>query len=398
MFEVVKEFLLLDDNISPFFVCAQTVALLWTFLTGISDLLRYKKVRMNLSRAAIFLSVSVMLILYNAATHFIISPALYHPSLGHKIFFGLYLSVSLYNALAGTFYFLYVADALEKPETYSNYFLIVFPFLFSVTYLSENLVFPVYLANFLIIIVELSMAFLTAYFVYLKKAPKIYLNHTLVSVVVASAYGSRIYGIEFQSADILVDAYLAIVYCTVYLLFLQFYFPGFSWKKSKRHNGELDQELPESSVQENDSDELLNEDKNLQKRNLLEGVNLHVIENRVERFLQEKVFLDEEIRLPDFAAYLGLTVHQTSYFMNHYKKSNFPEFINYHRFEEAKNMILKESNLNLLEIGLACGFNSPSSFHRASVKFAGVPPRDLKREIQNKTLAISYELREQLSD
>ncbi|TGL83436.1 hypothetical protein EHQ72_03120 [Leptospira yasudae] len=58
MLEVVKEFLLLDDKISPFSVCAQTVALMWTFLTGISDLLRYKKVRMNLSRGAIFLSVS----------------------------------------------------------------------------------------------------------------------------------------------------------------------------------------------------------------------------------------------------------------------------------------------------------------------------------------------------
>ncbi|WP_167482474.1 AraC family transcriptional regulator [Leptospira yasudae] len=394
MLEVVKEFLLLDDKISPFSVCAQTVALMWTFLTGISDLLRYKKVRMNLSRGAIFLSVSVMLVLYNAATHFIISPALYHPSLGHKIFFGLYLGVSLYNALAGTFYFLYVADAVEKPERYSNYFLIVFPFLFSVIYLSENLIVPVYLANFLIIIVELSMAFLTAYFVYLEKAPKIYLNHTIVSVVVAAAYAFRIYGIGFQSSDVLVDAYLTIVYCTVYLLFLQFYFPGFSWKKSKRHNGDMEEGSLESAAQENDSDELLNEEKNPQKRNLLEGVNLQTIENRVDRFLQEKVFLDEEIRLPDFAAYLGLTVHQTSYFMNHCKKLNFPEFINYHRFEEAKNMIRKESHLNLLEIALACGFNSPSSFHRASVKFAGVVPSELRKEILEKTLEISYKINE----
>ncbi|MCG6162112.1 helix-turn-helix domain-containing protein [Leptospira bandrabouensis] len=179
------------------------------------------------------------------------------------------------------------------------------------------------------------------------------------------------------------------------MFFLQFYFPGFSWKSSSFHNGEA--KFDSIILTEESYDDHL-EAKSLQKKNLLEGVNLQMIENRVERFLQEKVFLDDEIRLPDFAAYLGLTVHQTSYFMNQYKKSNFPEFINYHRFEEAKNMILKESNLNLLEIALACGFNSPSSFHRASVKFAGVPPRDLKKQIYKTELDISYELQERLSD
>ncbi|EMM70919.1 transcriptional regulator, AraC family [Leptospira weilii str. 2006001855] len=41
-----------------------------------------------------------------------------------------------------------------------------------------------------------------------------------------------------------------------------------------------------------------------------------------------------------------------------------------------------KSNFNLLNIALECGFNSPSSFHRACIKFTGKSPRDLRNEIQ----------------
>lgn len=391
LWNTFERIIFLDANVSPFSASMQAAALILTLFSGISDLYRHRKVHMNLTRAATSLSVFATLVCYNVATYFIISPALYEPSLGHRIFFGIYLSISLYNIVSSLFYFMHIAEAIEKPEKYSSLLLVVFPVLFAVTYFSKNLVFPVCLTNVLIIVALVFMSYLVIRAVYLQKVSKINLNYVLFCSVLIAAYGSRIYGIQVLSTDILVTAYMACVYALIYLFFLQFYFPGFSWKSSSFHNGET---KSDSILLTEECDEDNLEAKSFQKRNLLEGANLHVIENRVERFLQEKVYLDEEIRLPDFAAYLGLTVHQTSYFMNHYKKSNFPEFINYHRFEEVKNMILKESNLNLLEIALACGFNSPSSFHRASVKFSGLVPSELKKGILEKTLEISYELNE----
>ncbi|TGL76512.1 AraC family transcriptional regulator [Leptospira yasudae] len=378
LFEVLKEFVLLDKKISPFSVCIQAVAILWSLSVGVSDLFRYKKIRMNSVRAAKTLSVFFMLILYNIATYYMISPALYHPGFGHKLFFGIYLAISFYNVASSLIYFLYIQDLLEKPERYSNLLLIVFPLSLVFTFSSENLILPIYVTNALIAITFLSISCAATISVYYKKIPRIYLNYLIVCTALAFAYCLRIYGIEVRSPDILVNAFMIGVYGILYLFFLQFYFPGFGWKSSRFHNGEPDQDILDFE-EECDGCDL--ETKNPQKRNLLEGVNLQTIENRIEKFVKEKVFVDEDIRLPDFAAYLGLTVHQASYYLNQYKKLNFPEFINYHRFEEAKDMILRKTNLNLLEIGLACGFNSPSSFHRASVKFAGIPPRDLKKEL-----------------
>ncbi|MBW0432315.1 AraC family transcriptional regulator [Leptospira yasudae] len=383
LWNTFERIIFLDANVSPFSASMQAAALILTLFSGISDLYRHRKVQMNLTRAATSLSVFATLVSYNVATYFIISPALYEPSLGHRIFFAIYLSISLYNIVSSLFYFMHIAGAIEKPEKYSSFLLVVFPVLFAVTYFSKNLVFPVCLTNVLIIVALTFMSYLVIRAVYLKKVSKININYFLFCSVLIAAYGFRIYGIQVLSADILVTAYLACVYALIYLFFLQFYFPGFSWKSSSFHNGEA---KSDSIVLAEESDDDILEAKSSQKKNLLEGADLQIIENRIDKFVQERIFLDEEIRLPDFAAYLGLTVHQASYYLNQYKKLNFPEFINYHRFEEAKNMILKESNLNLLEIALACGFNSPSSFHRASVKFAGVSPRDLKREIQNEIL------------
>ncbi|TGM04690.1 AraC family transcriptional regulator [Leptospira barantonii] len=388
----IKDFVFLDEKVYPISVCAQVVAMLWGLIGGVSDLLRFKKVRMNLARAANFFSIVLMMILYNAATYLILSPALLHPTLSHKIFFGLYFGVSFYSIVSGTFYFLYIVDVLEKPEKYSAILSSVFPFFFALAYFSENLIFPVYLTNVLIILALLAECYLAVYSVYVKKAPKIYLNYTVLCGILVVAYSFRIYGIEVSSPDMLVMAYLAFIYCVVYVSFLQFYFPGFSWKDSKQHNGEP---TSVAMFDKTVSEESSNETKTLPRKNLLDGVNIRVIENRTDRFLKEKVFLDEELRLPDFAAYLGLTVHQASYFLNHCMKSNFPEFLNFHRMEEAKRMIQDRTNLNLLDIALACGFNSPSSFHRASVKFSGLPPRELKKEILEKTLGMSYELNEE---
>ncbi|RHX83783.1 helix-turn-helix domain-containing protein [Leptospira stimsonii] len=116
-------------------------------------------------------------------------------------------------------------------------------------------------------------------------------------------------------------------------------------------------------------------------RNLLEGVNLDKIEENVNQFLTNREYLDEEIRLPDFSAYIGLSTHQASYYLNHYRKLSFSDFLNYHRLEEAKQLILSKKNLNLLEIAFECGFNSPSSFRRACLKFAEKTPKELRNQL-----------------
>ncbi|EMM97176.1 DNA-binding helix-turn-helix protein [Leptospira interrogans serovar Zanoni str. LT2156] len=114
-------------------------------------------------------------------------------------------------------------------------------------------------------------------------------------------------------------------------------------------------------------------------RDLLEGIDLEKVKIKLNHFLDSKGFIDEELRLPDFASGLGLSTHQASYYLNQYLNMSFTDFLQFHRINEVKNMMRIKLNYNLLNIAFECGFNSASSFHRACVKYTGKSPRDLRQ-------------------
>ncbi|RHX89702.1 helix-turn-helix domain-containing protein [Leptospira stimsonii] len=119
-------------------------------------------------------------------------------------------------------------------------------------------------------------------------------------------------------------------------------------------------------------------------KGLLKEEQLARIEERLIFFMEEKRFLDEELRLPDLSAFLGISLHHASLYLNQYRKTSFTDFINQKRIEEAKRLILEETNKNLIDIGLACGFNSYSPFHRACIRFTGYSPKDLRNLVLKK--------------
>ncbi|MCG6168934.1 helix-turn-helix domain-containing protein [Leptospira sp. FAT2] len=43
----------------------------------------------------------------------------------------------------------------------------------------------------------------------------------------------------------------------------------------------------------------------------------------------------------------------------------------------------------MLEIVLMCGFNSTASFHRASLKFAGITPKEPGKKVKNRLETVS---------
>ncbi|TGJ98345.1 AraC family transcriptional regulator [Leptospira langatensis] len=129
------------------------------------------------------------------------------------------------------------------------------------------------------------------------------------------------------------------------------------------------------------SDELQTSSSEKEDLNILYGIDLIQMENKIQKFIDEKVFLHEELRLQDFSAYVGVTLHQVSYYLNKYKKISYTDFINKLRIQEAYQKILQNANKNLIDIGLECGFNSDSSFRRACIRFTGLSPKKLKKEI-----------------
>ncbi|MBM9576892.1 AraC family transcriptional regulator [Leptospira sp. 201903070] len=107
-----------------------------------------------------------------------------------------------------------------------------------------------------------------------------------------------------------------------------------------------------------------------EKRNsLLDGLDLEKQKEKLERLMiQEKLFLDEELRLPSLAEEMNLSVHRLSALLNEFIGKSFHEFVNGFRIEEAKQMLLEEKERSVLSIGLAVGFNSYSAFLRSFMK------------------------------
>lgn len=76
---------------------------------------------------------------------------------------------------------------------------------------------------------------------------------------------------------------------------------------------------------------------------------------------------------------IGITPPQLSEFINSYFDMNFNSFINKYRVEEAKKIILENSDKTILNIAFEVGFNSLSVFYKAFIKFENITPAAFRK-------------------
>lgn len=95
----------------------------------------------------------------------------------------------------------------------------------------------------------------------------------------------------------------------------------------------------------------------------------------IERGMTEqKLYLDSQLTVDSFAAQIGLRPREVSNIINSHYNSNFFEFVNGYRVEEAKRLLREEEGETILAIAFKAGFNSQSAFHRFFKRVAGVTP------------------------
>lgn len=104
--------------------------------------------------------------------------------------------------------------------------------------------------------------------------------------------------------------------------------------------------------------------------------------------LDEKPFLNSELRLSDVANSLGYSIHEISQVLNVELNHNFSDFINSYRVDEVKKKIQKGEiqKYTMTAIAMQCGFNAKSSFQRAFKKATNMTPSEfLKDQGKNST-------------
>ncbi|WP_338092299.1 helix-turn-helix domain-containing protein [Leptospira adleri] len=96
---------------------------------------------------------------------------------------------------------------------------------------------------------------------------------------------------------------------------------------------------------------------------------------RLNDLMENKSFYrDGDLRLIDLAAGLGLSLHQTSRYLNEVHRMSFYELLNHYRVKEACKLLIEDSRKAVLDIGFEVGFNSKSAFNSQFLKATGVSP------------------------
>jgi YesN/AraC family two-component response regulator len=97
---------------------------------------------------------------------------------------------------------------------------------------------------------------------------------------------------------------------------------------------------------------------------------------------KDEVYYNSQLDLRMVSEYLGISPNYVSKIINTHHETNFSEFINSYRIEEAKKMLKSKEfeRYTILSIALEAGFNSRTAFYTSFKKHTGTSPSNFRRE------------------
>ncbi|EMJ63460.1 MULTISPECIES: AraC family transcriptional regulator [Leptospira] len=326
----------------------------------------------------ILLSVSIFLMTNNK----VIFPQETDPRLmKDPIFLGVYFGLVLYASAAVLFCMMFILDGLENPWYYCKRLTAIIPITMIGAFFLPGTIY-ICLCDSATILITLYASGWAIYKIHSSKKANVFFNFPFITLVITSSLILDLAGTLTSSTKMLMFSELIPGFMIAYITLIERFFPVLFSKAYGESNKAF---ADNQALSDFSADNLIEpeEDQTESTRNILEGVELDKIEERINSFLQVRGYADEELRLPDFASYLGLSTHQASYYLNKHMSMKFADFLNMNRIEDVKRNLRDKSHMNLLQVALECGFNSASSFHRACVKFTGKSPREFKKQLIN---------------
>lgn len=103
---------------------------------------------------------------------------------------------------------------------------------------------------------------------------------------------------------------------------------------------------------------------------------------RLEELMHEKkIYLESSLTLEMLATHMSISPRTLSTILNRHYGSNFFEFINTYRIEDAKKLLLQDDHQDatMLDIMYEVGFNSKATFNNFFKKMEGITPREYKK-------------------
>lgn len=98
-----------------------------------------------------------------------------------------------------------------------------------------------------------------------------------------------------------------------------------------------------------------------------------------------KAYCDGDLKLEGLATMLAMTAHELSQLINETCGVNFQEYVNGYRVAALKKALHDPAHAadSILDLGLACGFNSKSALNRVFKEIAGMTPSEYRKQVPN---------------
>ncbi|WP_323813226.1 helix-turn-helix domain-containing protein [Cellvibrio sp. NN19] len=101
---------------------------------------------------------------------------------------------------------------------------------------------------------------------------------------------------------------------------------------------------------------------------------------------EQKLFLKQNLNIEEFSKRINLPVKEVSAVINKHYGTNFFEFMNSYRVEEAKRLLgdSQHADMTVMDVLLHAGFNSKSAFHRFFNRLVGMSPTEYRKQCSGK--------------
>ncbi|MDF3012399.1 MAG: AraC family transcriptional regulator [Cellvibrio sp.] len=136
-------------------------------------------------------------------------------------------------------------------------------------------------------------------------------------------------------------------------------------------------------------------EKNIATSSSIEKPGLKYGDNRLPDELRENIWIELEkyignqmpwrasnLSLAQLAENTGIASHHISQVLNDHLGLSFNDYLNQYRVKDVCAQLATAGNQNLLDIALACGFSSKSSFNAIFKKHTGHTPSEYRKAVQ----------------
>ncbi|MTI31113.1 helix-turn-helix domain-containing protein, partial [Xanthovirga aplysinae] len=106
-----------------------------------------------------------------------------------------------------------------------------------------------------------------------------------------------------------------------------------------------------------------------------------LFQNLERLMIEEELYKNPNLKLPDVAKKLNILPHRLSQLINDNLGKSFNLYVNEYRITEAQKLIQENNNFTLEAIGYDCGFNSKSTFYSTFKKLTGTTPAKYKKDL-----------------